>query len=414
MISYNEALHLTLTEISPLQKEVVDISQAIGRIVAEDTFALVDSPTIDVSLKDGYAIQSADIASAKLDNPVVLKLLGTATAGNHWEGEVSEGTAVRILSGAAIPSGAQAVVSDEFASDDGALVTVTNHSEPGRNILPKGNDVRPGQLIIETGTVLFPTMVGHIAASGHANVSVMKQPKVAIIATGDEVIAPGTPLTEGKLYASNLVTLTAWCNHFGLATSSSVVEDQEEHIRKELTNQIQDHDAILTSGGAWKGDRDLVVKLLDDLGWMKVYHRVRIGPGKAVGFGLLEGKPIFCLPGGPPSNHMAFLQLALPGLQKLAGNNKPGLRKVIAYLTQSISGMRSWTQFIHGCLKMSENKMTFQPLKLKSRLQMMAQANAIGMIPEGTETILAETMIPVQVLSWIPPRSNTVKIGCLD
>jgi molybdopterin molybdotransferase len=399
MISYNEALQRTLGEISPLRKEKINLADSTGRILADDCYALVDLPTIDVSLKDGYAIRSEDIASATPESPVFLDLIGLATAGNQWEGEVKGGTAIRILSGAAVPPGAQAIVAEEFASDDGHKVTVTNHSEPGRNILPKGNDVFAGQLIAQAGTLLHPTNVGHLAAAGYATISVRKQPQIAIIATGDEVIAPGTPLTEGKLYASNLITISAWCSQYGMKTSTSVVKDQKESIASELTDRLRDHDAIITSGGAWKGDRDLIVGVLNELGWQEIYHRVRIGPGKAIGFGLLDGKPIFCLPGGPPSNHMAFLQLALPGLQKLDGHKNPGLPKVVAQLTETIRGMRSWTQFIHGRLELSHDRMTFQPLKLKSRLQMMAEANSIGMIPEGTEVIPEGTMIPVQVLS---------------
>jgi molybdopterin molybdotransferase len=400
MISYDEALLRTLGEISPLGKEEIEVSQATGRIAAEDIYALVDSPTLDVSLKDGYAIRSENIASASPDRPVVLELIGIATAGNHWEGEVKDGTAVRILSGAVVPPGAQAIVAEEFAHDDGRQVTVTNHSEPGRNILPKGNDVFAGQSILKEGSVLHPTLVGHLAASGHATICARLQPSISIIATGDEVIAPGTPLTAGKLYASNLFTLSAWCNHYGMKTTTSVVKDEEGILQEELATRIENHDAIITSGGAWKGDRDLVVGLLDDLGWRKIYHRVRIGPGKAIGFGLLQEKPVFCLPGGPPSNHMAFLQLALPGLQKLCGWSKPGLPRVIARLMETISGMQSWTQFIHGTLELSQQGMIFRPLKLRSRLQMMAQANAVAMIPEGIETISEGTKISVQVLSW--------------
>jgi molybdopterin molybdotransferase len=400
MISYNEALQRTLGEISPLRKEKVNLAEATGRVVADDCYALVDLPTVDVSLKDGYAIRSQDINSATPENPIALNLIGIATAGNQCEGEVKSGTAIRILSGAAVPIGAQAILAEEFATDDGHIVIATNHSEPGRNILTKGSDVFAGQLIAKAGTPLHPTAVGHLAAAGYAKVSVRKQPKIAIIATGDEVIAPGTPLTEGKLYASNLITLSAWCSHFGMKTSTSVIEDQEISIRKELETCAKEADAIITSGGAWKGDRDLVVGLLDELGWQKMYHRVRIGPGKAIGFGLYHGKPIFCLPGGPPSNHMAFLQLALPGLQKLCGWTNPGLPRAVACLLESVTGMRSWTQFIHGSLETNREGMIFRPIKLKSRLQMMALANSIAMIPEGVETIEEGTRISVQVLNW--------------
>jgi molybdopterin molybdotransferase len=400
MISYDEALQRTLGEISPLGKEEIEVAQATGRIAAKDIYALVDSPSLDVSLKDGYAIRSKDIDSATPENPIVLDLIGVASAGNPCEGEVRDGSAIRILSGAAVPPGAQAVVAEEFAHDDGRKVIVTNHAKPGRNILPKGNDVFAGQLILKDGSLLHPTLLGHLAASGYATISVRLQPKISIIATGDEVIAPGTPLTPGKLFASNLFTLSSWCNHYGMETTTSVVRDEERILRDELVNRIQDHDAIITSGGAWKGDRDLIVGLLDDLGWQKIYHRVRIGPGKAVGFGLFQEKPVFCLPGGPPSNHMAFLQLALPGLQKQCGWEKSGLPYVIVQLMETISGEQSWTQFIHGTLDISQHRMAFRPLKLRSRLQMMARANAIATIPEGIETISEGTKIPVQVLSW--------------
>jgi molybdopterin molybdotransferase len=122
-----------------------------------------------------------------------------------------------------------------------------------------------------------------------------------------------------------------------------------------------------------------------------------MGPGKAVAFGLLDGKPVFCLPGGPPSNHMAFLQLALPGLQKLGGLHEPGLPKITALLTQTVSGTKSWTQFIHGDLEIKDEVMNFKPIKLKSRLQMMAQTSGIMMIPEGIETILEGTSVLAQI-----------------
>lgn len=398
MISYGEARNLTLEQISSLDVEIVGIAQATGRVVAEDIRALVDSPTCDVSLKDGYAIKSADISSASSENPVRLKLLGVISAGGSWDDEVMNGTAVRILSGAPIPQGAQAVVADEFASDDRQMVTVVLHSEQGRNILPKSTDITVGQRMVQAGKVLRPTIVGLLAAAGHSRIPVIKHPKVAIIATGDEVIAPGTTLSDGKLYASNLVTLAAWCNHFGMATSTLVVKDHEDSIRSKLMECIDHHDAIITSGGAWKGDRDLVVRLLDELGWEKIYHRVRMGPGKAVGFGLYEGKPVFCLPGGPPSNHIAFLQLALPGLQKLSGITYSGLPTILARLEEGVRGQKDWTQFIHGLIEHRESEILFHPLKSASRLQMMAQAEGIISIPEGVDYIPKGSSVRAQSL----------------
>jgi len=312
---------------------------------------------------------------------------------------VIPGTAVRILSGARIPKGAEAVVSEEFAGDDGYLVTVTNHAEPGRNILRQGSDVLGGQFLISAGTVLRPAQVGLLAAAGHSEIPVIRQPRVAIIATGDEVLAPGEELRAGKLFASNLVTLAAWCSLYGLSTTTKVVKDDAGAIRSRLFEAIAASDAIVTSGGAWKGERDLVIGLLDELGWQKIYHRVKIGPGKAVGFGLWQGKPVFCLPGGPPSNLMAFLQLGLPGLLRLAGHKQPGLPEMVVRLAEGVAGQRDWTQFIEGRLQRVGEELLFYPFKLTSRLQSMASAEGLLAIPEGTAVIPKGTMVRVQVLA---------------
>ena len=296
--------------------------------------------------------------------------------------------------------GAEAVVSEEFAHDDGYAVTVTNNAEPGRNILHRGGDVRVGQLLVSAGARLRPAQVGLLAASGYDAVPVIRLPNVAIIATGTEVIAPGEKLEEGKLFASNLVTLSGWCTLYGMQTRVGVAEDQADAIKDRLLQMVAASDAILTSGGAWTGEHDLVIRLLDELGWRKVYHKVKMGPGKAIGFGLWRGKPIFCLPGGPPSNQMAFIQLALPGLLKLAGHSQLGLAEVTAKLAQNAEGQKDWTQFIEGRFQKTEGELLFHPYKMASRLQSMGDAEGILAIPEGIAAISKETIVRVQVLPW--------------
>jgi molybdopterin molybdotransferase len=406
MISYNQAYQLTLDHIQPLGAEAVELIAAVGRSPAEDLYARVDSPSIDASLKDGYAIQSMDIARAMADKPVRLKLVGMVAAGGNWDGEIQGGEALRILSGAPVPRGADAVVAEEFTQCDGELVEVTNDASLGRNILQRGADVRRGQLLVFKGDRLYPPKVGLLAAAGFNQLSVTKQPQIAILATGDEVIAPGESLVDGKLYASNLVTLAAWCVQFGFGVKTFVVVDNQPEIMEKLEFCLNNYDALLTSGGAWKGERDQVVHILDQLGWEKIYHRVRIGPGKAIGFGLSKGKPVFCLPGGPPSNHMAFLQLALPGLQKLAGYKQFGLPQRTAQLSETVRGQIDWTQFVHGRLTAGEYEIIFHPLKPISRLQMMAQADGIIMIPEGQEEIPAGRAVQVQLLKHYQEYSS--------
>ena len=398
MISFDEAYRLTLEHIQSLHVETVELLAATGRIAGRDFLAKVDTPSLNVSLKDGYAIQAADILSASPASPVHLTLVGNIAAGGSWQGVVHTGEAVRILSGAPLPQGADAVVAEEFTQALPGAVNVMKNAEPGRNVLLRGTDIRVNQLIVPAGQRLHPTIIGLLAAAGYHEVLVVRRPRVAILATGDEVLAPGQPLVQGKLYASNLFTLAAWCLRFDFEIETFVLKDDPNSIRPVLTSCLDQYDAILTSGGAWKGEHDLVVQILDALGWQKIYHQVRMGPGKAVGFGLFQNKPVFCLPGGPPSNHMAFLQLGLPGLHKLSGEQKPGLPLVPAVMTETVTGQLDWTQFVHGCLLQENQRQLFQPLKYQSRLQEMAHTQAIAKIPEGVEALSANSTIIVQVL----------------
>jgi molybdopterin molybdotransferase len=415
MISYTEALQATLENITPLGAEHVAILEARGRVCAEDLFARVDSPSADVSFKDGYAVRSADIAAAGPESPVRLRLGGVSSAGNPWQGQLEAGAALRILSGGRIPAGADAVLAEEFTRLEGEQVLALAPAEPGRNVLERGCDLITGQRLVQAGDLLRPAQVALAAAGGYTQLPVARRPRVAILATGDEVVAPGEPLTDrmqsaGMLYASNLVNLAAWCAAFGWQVSTALTPDEPQSQQRRLAELLSAHDALLTSGGSWSGDRDLVVRMLDALGWKKIYHRVRIGPGKGVGFGLWQGKadtscrPVFCLPGGPPSNYMAFLNLALPGLMRLAGYREPGLTQVSARLEQEVSGQVDWTQFVMGRLERNDKEPVFYPQEVSqrsksSRLMAMAEASGLLAIPEGTSHIPAGTMVPVTQLT---------------
>jgi len=392
-IGYKEALGLTLEHIHPLDAEEVPLVDSTNRVLKNDVFSVVDSPSADTSLKDGYAVRSEEVFDATPANPAKLNLLDVAAAGLPSRMVIKPGTAIRILTGAEVPEGADTVVSEEFTLTDGSHVIVSRQTESGRNILLRGCDVAKNEITIRAGSKLTPGKVGLLAAAGHDKVSVIRKPRVAIIAIGDEVTAPGQPLTKGKLYASNMVTLNAWCSRHGMDTTLDIVGDDEMVIMEKLRKVARRHDAVLTSGGAWTGDRDLVVRVLIKLGWQKLYHHVRIGPGKAVGFGLLRGKPVFVLPGGPPSNLVAFLHLALPGLFKLAGNDTFQIPNTSVVLSNPVRGQPDWTQFIFGRIKRDNNHYRFDPDKQTSRLRCIAEADGIISIPEGVDHIPAEEEI---------------------
>lgn len=398
-VGLQEALALTLELLAPLGTRDVPLLEAVGGIVAADLHAKVDSPSVDASLKDGYAIRSGDVADATRQ-PVKLQVArDSAAAGGSQDLQLEPGCAIRILTGAKIPAGADAVLSEEFVENQGPFIVAKNVAEPGRNILARGSDVAVGDLIVGHGRRLTPGMIGLLAAAGHGAIPIHQAPKAAIIATGDEVVAPGRPLPEGKLYASNITSLGGWCRRYDMPATLTIVPDDADAIMKALQHAIESADAVITSGGAWTGDRDMVARILERMGWRQVYHRIRIGPGKAVGFGMLQDKPVFILPGGPPSNLMGFLQIALPGLLTLAGHRPAGLPVRPVRLATDLNGrFVDWTQFVYGEIEDSNDGPVFHSLAWKSRLQSMALATAIVAIPEGEVHLTAGSVVNAQCL----------------
>ena len=248
------------------------------------------------------------------------------------------------------------------------------------------------------GEILTPAKTGLLAAAGIDRIKVIPRPRVGLLGIGDEVVRPGERLEEGQLYASNLVTLKSWLGRFRMQADMTLVPDNQDLLCETLTRLSEQKDVILTSGGAWTSDRDLTIRSLEALGGEVVFHRIRMGPGKAVALVLLGQTVVFCLPGGPPSNEMAFLQVALPGLLRLAGLKGGPFRRQNACLTEAVSGHVDWTQFLHARLFEEGGQCFVAPLKQESRLQSQAAATALIEIPEGTGTISARESIPAQCL----------------
>jgi len=398
-LGFEKALSITLEHIKPLPVEDVELIACVDRVVARDLHALVDSPSMDSSLKDGYAVLSHEVADATPERPVRLRVNGYMAAGGEKDLELKLGTTVRVLTGARIPLGADAVVAEEFVRPDEHDALVERFAGQGRNILPKGSDVASGECVIRSGRLISPGMAGMLAAAGYRAVPVHGVPSVGIIGTGDEIVEPGRPLGDGKVYASNVMTIGAWCNRYRMRAMTTIVRDDYEVLSSAVRTIAEGADAVVTSGGAWTGDRDLVAHVLEGLGWEEYFHRIRIGPGKAAGFGMLYGKPVFILPGGPTSNLMGFLQIALPGLLALSGHARPGLPRINAILACDLEGRQAdWTHFFFGTIEEDEGIPVFHPSKVKSRLRAIAEAEAIACIPEGQEYLSGGAVISVQLL----------------
>lgn len=411
-IGFNEAYRLAVENARPLGKETVPIQEAGGRILAEAATAAVNSPSVDASLKDGYAVLSEDIAEVTPDNPVELMVIDSVAAGGESGVKLKRGEAVRILSGAPLPEGAEAVLAEEFTREfkerkegsgkerskgkgpAAAVITATNTAEPGRNVQPKGEDVTLGEELAPAGTPVTPQLIGSLVAGGLSELSVFRKPRVGLLATGSEILLPGLPPVEGKLYASNIALQQAWLNGEGIETEVRITGDTWDETASAIEELNSSCDVVITSGGAWKSDRDLVVKVLESLGWGMYFHRARMGPGKPLGAGELRGKPVYILPGGPASNEAAFIMVVFPAVLKIAGYRRAPYLSLSGRLEREVRGQSDWTQFIQCEVPRVHPEIILRPKKMKSRLAAMSKTPAVVTIPEGVDVLPAGSVLP--------------------
>ncbi len=397
---FKEALGLVLSNTQPGRMLNLPLADCIGHVAAGDIKARIDSPSDSASLKDGFAVKSRDIEQASFASPARLEIVGSVFAGGRFEGTVKDGEAIKICTGSPVPEGTDAVVVAELCEEIGKTALVKNPVKPGKNILCAGEDVAAGVIVIKKGDVLLPARLALAAAGGISELPVYAKPGVALIAIGDEIATPGKPLKEGQLYASNLVNLGTWLSCFNVPYLTMTAKDDVESIKHTLLEGLKKADVVMTSGGAWASERDMVVSVLDELGWEKIFHYVRMGPGKGITFGLFHGKPVFCLPGSPPSNDMAFLQLALPGVLHLAGMTGSALPIVKAELTANIkSRNHNWAEFKKGKLNYTAGgNYQVTPYSDNSRLKLIADANCLICKPEDRDDLSAGDLLDVQVM----------------
>lgn len=399
-VGFAKALALITKTVRPLSAEFRPLDELTGLTAAQDASAQVYCPSLDSSRKEGYAVVGAEIASASEHSPVFLQVSGLVTAGDVEKPVVSPGQAVRVTTGAPLPIGADAVLADEFTQVQGDRVVCLASAHPGRNVLPKGADVVPGDVLCRAGEVINPGVVGLLASGGVAGLQACPLPRVAVLATGSEVAQPGDPLPPGGLYASNMSSLTAWLQALGMAGPSKLVADDLRTITEACADLLQNSDALVTSGGTGHGERDLLSRAMADIGVEIHFSGVRLGPGKGAVFGMLGSKPVFCLPGGPPACLVAFMLLALPALQVLAGRKALGLPKAWVCLGHDAKGQPGWTNVIQGELNWSgEGPPVFEQLNGAGRLESIARATTLLRLGEDVTHMSAGSCLMAEMIN---------------
>ena len=331
LLSVAEALTRVTQGLEPLEPERVALEQARGRVLAEDIAAHLTQPPFDASAMDGYAVRAADVATL----PATLRLIGDALAGRGFDGEVGQGEAVRIFTGAPVPKGADTVVIQENTEAAPGVVTVKD-AAPGRHIRPRGQDFTKGEVLLRAGTRLGPRELMLAAAMNHAELPVRRKPKVAILATGDEVVPPGTALDRDQIVSSVPAGLAALIEaQGGEPMSLGIAQDTTESLVT-LARTGSAADILVTVGGASVGERDLVSAALRSEGMELDFWKIAMRPGKPLLYGRLGNQRVLGVPGNPVAALICGLVFLVPMLHRLLGLREHGREPQEAVLGQAL------------------------------------------------------------------------------
>ena len=414
MITVDEALAEILSHVRPLGAERVPVLDALGRVLAEEIVSDIDIPPFDNSAMDGYAVRAADVAGASPGSPVRLAVSGSVAAGYVSSVRLEPGMAIRIMTGAPLPGGADAVVPFEDTGDmdrpkearleePAAEIEVRRAVQPRDHTRPAGEDIRRGETAMEPGRVIRPQEIGVLASLGRETVLVHRRPRVAILATGDELLEIHEPLAPGKIRNSNEYTNAALVTRTGgVALRLGIARDTKADLTAKLRQGLeQGADLFLTSGGVSVGDYDVVKDVLGTEGEMQ-FWQVNMKPGKPLAFGLLPGGvPLIGLPGNPVSAMVSFEQFARPAILKMLGHrdlDKPTVRAVVDEpLTNS--GRRGFIRVVVTRRADGYHARTTGE-QGSGVLTSMAKANGLAVVLEGVTRVEAGSELAVQMLDW--------------
>ena len=350
-IELEQALAICAKTTVKLSVEEVDLDNSHNRILATDLQSLVNDPAFDNSAMDGFAMRHQDT----LNPPTTLQIIGTIqAAGQEDQITIQSGQAVRIMTGAPIPKGADAILQVELTSTEGNTVTLQKEGMK-HFIRKKGENLTKGEVSLAAGTFLTPSRVGLCATMGHSTIPVVKQLKVAIISTGDELKQPGEELGYGEIYESNsfgLAGLIKWLGH--IPVRIHCVGDSLDALRNTLNEAATNNDIILTSGGVSMGEWDLVRKIMEDEGDIH-FWRVKLRPGSPPLFGLWQNTPIFGLPGNPVSSHVVFRMLVAPWIRNITAATGPIESRANATLSSAVKPTKDCLTLRRVSIEMTDN-----------------------------------------------------------
>ncbi len=403
LLSYGEALQRILGKVDPLATEEVELIHSFGRALGADISAQADIPPFKRSMMDGYAIRSSDVLSASSTWPVELPVSGELHAGGVVPSHVMAGSALRIMMGAPIPEGADAVIPQEHVEsiNGSGKIRIKTPLHPQANIAPQGEDVKAGEVVFKKGAIIRAAELGMLAQLGCAEVEVFQRPRVAILGTGDELVSVSETPTGSQIRDSN--SYSSWGQTMAIGAHPyllGIVGDNEDMLTQKIREGLEGMDVLVIAGGMSVGERDLVKEILVKSGVQTDFWRVSVKPGKPFLYGHRGSTHVFGLPGNPVSAMVTFEIFAKPALRKMMGEQEVETKRVKAKLTKAIKRKPGRMEFMRTRLAWVEDHYEVTPTGPQGSgiLKSMVLANSLTIIPEEVSEVPAGTFLDVLML----------------
>lgn len=385
MISYEKARKLVLNNVRILATEQVRIEDVIGRVLAENISSPLEMPPFTKSAMDGYAVRAEDVRKSL----VVLRLSGVIQAGDTFRQKLKAGECVKIMTGAALPYGADAVVMVENTAADNEKITIKRFVKKGENVCRKGEDICKGERLLRNGQLLSAAEIALLATIGRHQIKVRKRPEVAIINTGGEIVSPGKKLGRNKIYNANGPLLVSLLRRHGVDPQFlGIVKDDSEQLTRVIKQGLRS-DVLLISGGVSMGDYDFIPQVLKKLKVKGIFHKVRLKPGKPFFFGRKGKCSVFGLPGNPVSNFLAYFLFVAPTLKKMQGSDSQGPDFKFGLLQQDFQHKKGRAQFVLARIKKQHVHFTLDivPSHGSADVASLAKADGFFVAEENQEVI---------------------------
>lgn len=397
MISVAEAIRIVKEQTQPLPVESVALGEARGRVLAEDIIADSDLPPFDRALMDGYAVRAADTASV----PARLRIVGESAAGSGWGGEIQPGEAVRIMTGAPVPAGADSVQQVEVTSEfeDGTIVEIARATAPGQFITKRATEIQAGAIVLRAGERINAAMMAALASFGYAEVKVGRRPRVVVLATGSELVPINEKPDTDQIRDSNSYSLTAYAELAGAKVERlPLAGDDPEQLKKVISASAERADVLILSGGVSMGLYDFTKVALRELDAEIFFERVSLRPGKPTVFGRLGRTLVFGLPGNPVSVSVTFNLFARTALWAMQGASEAAMVEEHAVLTRGVKGAVERASYLPAQLTTDEKgHLLAEPLKWGGSSDFVAftRATALIIVPEGVKMLDAGTGVKI-------------------